>query len=516
MLPRDNLGEGVEMARTEGFGSGAAVRAADDTWRRLKSSVFGGRLVGFTHTYSMLMRLGRRWRGWDVARGLPRDIRGSRGNWRWQMKRRTKGILCEAMLLALSSRFSLGRRTVFHLRGGRNARHPLLRLLIIRRMRSLGAVGRHRGHILAMTPLGRRGRQRRGGKVRRLVAVRSMRSSVAVSGGRPWAEGACRRVVPRMPIGTVGRWMPRVAVRREMSVAMGSISAGRTGARCRRSAPGRRPRTRDRMTRGVVCSTIIDLDLVQRSLGGLLDVLRIDIQPAQNGLLAVNLEEESPGLRDGIERLALTLTIAGIVVLGDTSWRVGNTALDSLLLLGRTAAGIVLVSTIFPRADGTSPRTLRDGRCRCAVVSPGKPAVHRAPGELVVQLLLAAVGAGVVLLLARGANGRRRRDLLLLADGLVEVEGHRLEGTVDDATGLGVDAGLVEGDADIRQAPGTVGMAIAHAAQLARLVVLLAANADGQALLGEGQRDGVGETGEGRRERVDGTVVLGGVGGERR
>lgn len=363
-----------------------------------------------------------------------------------------------------------------------------------------------------MAPLGRRGRQRRGSKVRRLVTVSSMRSSVAVSGGRPWAEGACRRVVPRMSIGTVGRWMPRVAVRREMSVAvggMGSISAGRTGARC----PGRRPRTRDDMTRGVVCSAIIDLDLVQRSLGGLLDVLRIDIQPAQNGLLAVNLEEESPGLRDGIERLALTLTIAGIVVLGDTSWRVGNTALDSLLLLGRAAAGIVLVSTIFPRADGTSPRTLRDGRGRCAVGSPGKPAVHRAPGELVVQLLLAAVGAGVVLLLARGADGRRRRDLLLLADGLVEVEGHRLEGAVDDATGLGVDAGLVEGDADIRQAPGTVGMAIAHAAQLARLVVLLAANADGQALLGEGQRDGVGETGEGRRERVDGTVVLVGVGG---
>jgi len=321
-----------------------------------------------------------------------------------------------------------------------------------------------------------------------------------------------------MPIGAVGRWMPRMAVRGEMSVgtvgSMGSISAGRTGARCRSSAPGRRPRTRDGVTRGVVRSAIIDLGLVQRSLGGLLDVLRIDIQPAQNGLLAVNLEEESPGLGDGIERLALTLTIAGLVVaLGDRSGRVGNTALDSLLLLGRTAAGIVLISTIFPRADGTGPRTLRDGRGRCAVGSPGKPDVHRAPGELVVQLLLAAVGAGVVLLLARGADGRRRGDLLLLADGLVEVEGDRVEGTVDDATGLGVDAGLVEGDADIRQAPGTVGMAIAHAAQLARLVVLLAANADGQALLGEGQRDGVGETGEGRRERVDGTVVLVGVRG---
>lgn len=138
VLPRDNLSEGVEMARTEGFGSGAAVRAADDTWRRLKSSVFGGRLVGFAHTYSMLMRLGRRWCGWDVTRGLPRDSRGSRGNWRWQMKRRTKGILCEAMLLALSS----SRRTVFRLRGGRKARRLLLRLLIIRRMRSLGAVGR--------------------------------------------------------------------------------------------------------------------------------------------------------------------------------------------------------------------------------------------------------------------------------------------------------------------------------------------------------------------------------------
>ena len=138
MLPRDNLSEGVEMARTKGFGSGAAVRAADDTWRRLKSSVFGGRLVGFAHTYSMLRRLGRRWCGWDVARGLPRDSRGSRGNWRWQMKRRTKGILCEALLLALS----FSRRTVFRLRGGRKARRLLLRLLIIRRMRSLGAVGR--------------------------------------------------------------------------------------------------------------------------------------------------------------------------------------------------------------------------------------------------------------------------------------------------------------------------------------------------------------------------------------
>ena len=142
MLPRDNLGKGVEMARTEGFGSGAAVRAADDTWRRLKSSVFGGRLVGFAHTYSMLMRLGRRWRGWNVARGLPGGSRGSGGNRRWHLKRRTKGILCEAMLLALSSRFSLGRRTVLGLRGGRKARHLLLRLLVIRRMRSLGAVGR--------------------------------------------------------------------------------------------------------------------------------------------------------------------------------------------------------------------------------------------------------------------------------------------------------------------------------------------------------------------------------------
>ena len=55
-------------------------------------------------------------------------------------------------------------------------------------------------------------------------------------------------------------------------------------------------------------------------------------------------------------------------------------------------------------------------------------------------------------------------------------------------------------------------MPIAHTAQLARLVVLLAANAHGQTLLGEGQRDGVGEAGEGRRESVDGTIVLVGVG----
>lgn len=54
-------------------------------------------------------------------------------------------------------------------------------------------------------------------------------------------------------------------------------------------------------------------------------------------------------------------------------------------------------------------------------------------------------------------------------------------------------------------------MSIAHTAQLARLVVLLAANAHGQTLLGEGQRDGVGEAGEGRRESVDGTIVLVGV-----
>lgn len=54
-------------------------------------------------------------------------------------------------------------------------------------------------------------------------------------------------------------------------------------------------------------------------------------------------------------------------------------------------------------------------------------------------------------------------------------------------------------------------MSIAHTAQLARLVVLLAANTHGQTLLGEGQRDGVGEAGEGRRESIDGTVVLVGV-----
>mmetsp|Transcript_14183 Transcript_14183/g.40703 ORF Transcript_14183/g.40703 Transcript_14183/m.40703 type:complete len:483 (-) Transcript_14183:86-1534(-) len=433
------------------------------------------------------------------------------------------------MLFALSSRnVAAGRadgRAVLHLRGGRKARHLLLRLLVIRRMRSLGAVGRQRRHILVMAPLGRRRRQRRGGKVRRRVAVRSMSRPMAVRrsersmkrpGGRPWAEGACRRVVPRMPIDTVGCWMPRMAVRREVSIAVGSmgpISVGRTGARCWRSAPGRRPRTCDGMTGREVRGTIINLDLVQRSLGGLLDVLGIDIQPAQNGLLAVNFEEKSSGLRDGIERLALILTIVAIVPLGDGSGGVGNTALDRLLLLRRAAARIVLVSTIFPRADGTSPRTLWDGRGRCAVGSSGKPDVYRAPGELVVQLLLAAVGAGIVLLLARGADGRRRGDLLLLADGLVKVEGDCLERSVDDATGLGVDTGFVEGNANIRQAPGTVGMAIAHAAQLARLVVLLAANADGQALFGEGQRDGVGETGEGRRERVDRTIVLVGVWG---
>jgi hypothetical protein len=142
VLPRDNLGKGVEVARTEGFSSGAAVRATDDTWRRLESSVFGGRLVGFAHIYSILMRLGRRWRDWDIARSLLGGSRGSRGNRRWQLKRRTEGILCEDMLVVLCSRFSLGRRTVLGLRGGRKARHLLLRLLVIRRMRSLGAVGR--------------------------------------------------------------------------------------------------------------------------------------------------------------------------------------------------------------------------------------------------------------------------------------------------------------------------------------------------------------------------------------
>jgi len=83
MLPRGNLSEGVEMARTKGFGSGAAIRTTDDTWRWLKSSILGGRLVGFTHNHSMLMRLGRRWRNWDIARGLLGDSRGNgRGWWR--------------------------------------------------------------------------------------------------------------------------------------------------------------------------------------------------------------------------------------------------------------------------------------------------------------------------------------------------------------------------------------------------------------------------------------------------
>lgn len=203
------------------------------------------------------------------------------------------------------------------------------------------------------------------------------------------------------------------------------------------------------MTRGEVRGTIINLGLVQRSLGGLLDVLRIDVQPTQNGLLAVNLEEESPGLRDWVERLALTLSVAAIVALRHGSRRVGNAALDRLLLLGRTTSRIVLVSTIFPRADGASTRTFGDGSGRCAVGSAGKPDVYRAPRELVVQLLLAAVGPGVVLLLARGADGSRRGDLLLLTDGLVEVEGDGIEGTINDATGLGVNAGFVEGDADI-------------------------------------------------------------------
>ena len=88
------------------------------------------------------------------------------------------------------------------------------------------------------------------------------------------------------------------------------------------------------MTRGEVRGTIINLGLVQRGLGGLLDVLRIDVQPTQNGLLAVNLEEESPGLRDWVERLALTLPVAAIIALRHGSRRVGNAALDCLLLLG--------------------------------------------------------------------------------------------------------------------------------------------------------------------------------------
>lgn len=253
-----------------------------------------------------------------------------------------------------------------------------------------------------------------------------------------------------MAIDSVRRW---VAMRRKMTISMGrggSISIGRTGARCGSGTPGSRSRTRDGMTGGEVRGTIINLGLVQSGLRGLLDVLKVNIQPTQDGLLAVNLEEESPGLRDGVERLTLTLSVAATVVaLGHGRRRVGNTALDRLLLLGRAGSRIVLVSTILPRTDGASTRTLGNGGGRCAIGSAGKPDVYRAPRELVVQLLLAAVGPGVVLLLARSADGSRRGDLLLLADGLVEIEGDGIEGTVDDATGLGVNTGLVEGDAHI-------------------------------------------------------------------
>lgn len=274
--------------------------------------------------------------------------------------------------------------------------------------------------------------------------------SMKQTGRRPWAEGACRGVVTRMAIDAVRRWM---AMRRKVAISVGrmrSISIGRTGARCGSGTPGSRSWTCDGMTRGEVRGTIINLGFVQSGLGGLLDVLKVNIQPTEDSLLAVNLEEESPGLRDGVEWLTLTLSVAAIVVaLGHGRRRVGNTALNRLLLLGRTASRIVLVSTILPRTDGASTRTLGDGSGRCAIGSAGKPDVYRAPRELVVQLLLAAVGPGVVLLLARGADGSRRGDLFLLADGLVEVEGDGVEGTVDDATGLDVNTGLVEGDANI-------------------------------------------------------------------
>ena len=67
VLPGCNLGEGIKMARTEGFGGSTAIGAADDTRRRFKSSILGGLLVGLGNNHGLLMRLGRRWRNGDIA-----------------------------------------------------------------------------------------------------------------------------------------------------------------------------------------------------------------------------------------------------------------------------------------------------------------------------------------------------------------------------------------------------------------------------------------------------------------
>jgi len=82
-------------------------------------------------------------------------------------------------------------------------------------------------------------------------------------------------------------------------------------------------------------------------------------------------------------------------------------------------------------------------------VSPGKGDVHRAPGQLVVLLLFAAVGPGVVLLLARGTDGRSAGDLLLLAERLMKVKRATFKRTVNDTSCLRVDTGLVQTDADV-------------------------------------------------------------------
>ena len=97
--------------------------------------------------------------------------------------------------------------------------------------------------------------------------------SMKCTWGRSRAEGTCRGVVTRMAIDSVRRW---VAMRRKMTISMGrggSISIGRTGARCGSGTPGSRSRTRDGMTEGEVRGTIINLGLVQSGLRGLLDVL---------------------------------------------------------------------------------------------------------------------------------------------------------------------------------------------------------------------------------------------------
>ena len=244
MLPRSDLGEGIEMSRTEGFGSSTAIGTADDTRRRFKSSILGGRLVGLGNDHGLLVSLGRRWCNGDITRRLLGNGRGSTRSLRRKRKRGTKGILGEAMLLILgTSQLFAGTangKAVLDLRGRRKAGQFLLRLLVIRGMRGLRTVRRQRWHVLMVAPLGWRRGQWRRCKMRRWVAtVRSMRRSVTVlrsdrsmkrTGRRSRAKGAGRRVVTRMAIDTVRRGMAGMAMRRKMAITVGrrrSISIGR-------------------------------------------------------------------------------------------------------------------------------------------------------------------------------------------------------------------------------------------------------------------------------------------------